>query len=183
MAESKLDEAIGSITEKELKSLHKVIKPRKEHNPLKFFKFLTIAVVILILLFIFLFWRFNVVDLPTYKQYEGKSRVYFLTYCDIAKFRCETSKLQNDSIIINIENKFNEIIGIKEISFGNCTNKYDVVLSLNGKTQVTVSCENYRDMNLIYGRESGISHKSEGKVSYILDLSKLFKIFLNIKQR
>src|SRR3989338_4293643 len=179
MAKSKIDKAVGSITESEIKSLHKIIKPRKEHDPLKFFKNLTIIAVILIIIFIFLFWKFNVVDLPTFKQYGGKSKVHLLSYCGIEKFKCKTSKLENGSIALDIKNSFNEIAAIKEISFGDCTKKYDIILGSRGsskdKAAIEIFCKSYEDMSMVYQREMGIEHKSEGKVFYFLDLTMMFK--------
>ncbi|MEK6848441.1 MAG: hypothetical protein AABX65_02310 [Nanoarchaeota archaeon] len=183
MAKSKIDKAVGSITESEIKSLHKGIKPRKEYDSLRFFKNLTIIAVILIIIFIFLFWKFNVVDLPTFRQYGGKSKVHLLSYCGIEKFKCKTSKLENGSITLDIKNNFNEIAAIKEVSFGDCTKKYDITLGSKGssgvkdKASIEVFCKSYKDMKVVYQRERGIEHKSEGKVFYFLDLTRMFKVF------
>ena len=183
MAKSKIDKAVGSITESEIKSLHKIIKPRKEHDPLKFFKNLTIIAVILIIIFIFLFWKFNVVDLPTFKQYGGKSKVHLLSYCGIEKFKCKTSELENGSVVLNIKNNFNEVVALKEVSFGDCIKKYNITLSskdspgIKDKAGIEVFCKSYKDMNVVYQRDGGIEHKSKGKVFYFLDLTRVFKVF------
>ena len=146
-------------------------------DPLKFLKILTIIAVIFALVLIFLLWKFNVVDFQAFKEYKGKSRAHLLGYCDIEKFRCKTTKLENDSIILNIKNNFNEYVSIKEVSFGTCANNYDILLKMEDKAQILLFCEDYKDMKVVYQRSGGIVHESEGRVFYFLDMTSIFKLF------
>jgi|ETNmetMinimDraft_2_1059921.scaffolds.fasta_scaffold14288_3 hypothetical protein len=177
MGKSKIDRAVEKITEKDIGKIHKVIKPKKEFHPRKISKILTAIVIVIALIFIFLFWKFSVVDFPAFKQYEGKSKIYLLSYCDIEKFSCKTTKFEDGSINLDIKSKFNEPIAIKDISAGNCNNELNISLSSKNKTLVNIYCASYHDISLIYKGVSDIDHRVSGKVFYFLDLTEAFKIF------
>lgn len=179
MAGSKIDEAVGRVKEKDLKNLHKAIKARKKHDPLRFFKFLTLVLLILTIVFVFIFWKFNVAGIQTSDQYGDKSKVYLISYCSIWKLGCQTSKLENGSIVLNLENDFNEAIRIEEISFGDCSTKVDKYLVGKGKTTILIYCEDYKDMEIKYGKVLGLIHKNKASVFYFLDLTKMFGFLYN----
>ena len=173
MAGSKIDEAVGRVKEKDIKNLHKVIKARKKHDSLKFFKFLTLVLFILTIVFIFIFWKFNVAGIQTSDQY-GKSKVYLLSYCSIWKLGCQTSKLENGSIVLNLENDLNEAMRIETISFGDCSTEINIDLKGGDKTTILIYCAFYKDMEITYGRLSGLIHKNKASAFYFLDLTKMF---------
>jgi len=174
MAGSKIDQAVGNVKEKDLKNLHKTIK-RKKKDPLRFFKVLTIAFSFLAVIFIVVLWNVNVIGAKTSEQYSGESKVYLISYCSIWKLGCQTSKLENGSIILNLRNNFKEKIHLEEVSFGDCSTKVDTTLESGGETIILAFCEDYGDVEVSYERLSGLIHKSRGTILYLVDVTNIFR--------
>lgn len=179
MAGSKIDQAVKKVKEEDIKKLHKEIKRKKKRNPLGFFKTLTIVFFVLAVISVFVFWKFNIIGVHTPNPYGGKPKLYLLSYCSIWKIGCQTSKLENGSIILTLRNNFNEKINIEEVSFGDCSIKVDVPLEAKGETTILAFCENYGDVKVIYGRSSGLTHRSKGIIFFFADMTDIFGFLYN----
>ncbi len=179
MAGSKIDQAVENVREKDLKNLHKEIKRKKKRDPLGFFKTLTIVFFVLAVISIFVFWKFNIIGIHTSNPYGGKPRVHLLSYCSIWKLGCQTSKLENGSIILTLRNNFNEEIDVEEVSFGDCSAKVDVPLEAKDETTILAFCENYEDVEVTYERSSGLIHRSSGTIFFFVDMTNIFGFLYN----
>ena len=174
MAGSKIDQAVGNVKEKDIKNLHKAIKRKKKHDPLSFFKYLTIVFFVLVIISVFVLWNLNIIGAQNSEQYSGKSKVYLISYCSILKLGCQTSKLENGSVVLNIRNNFNEDIYIEEVSFGDCSTKVDMPLEPSAETTILAFCEDYGDVEVDYVGSTDLAHSTRGTVFFLGDMTNIF---------
>ena len=179
MAGSKIDQAVKKVKEEDIKKLHKEIKRKKKHKPLRFFKLLTIVFFVLAIISVFVFWKFNIIGVHTSGQYGSKPKAYLLSYCSIGKLGCQTLKLENGSIILTLKNNFNEKIDVEELSFEDCSTKVDVPLEVKGETTILAFCENYGDVKVTYEKSSGLTHRSKGIIFFFADMTDIFGFLYN----
>ena len=179
MAGSKIDHVVRNVREKDLKKLHKEIKRKKKHKPSGFFKLLTIVFFVLTIISIFVFWKFNVIGIHTSNPYGSKPKIYLLSYCSIWKLGCQTSKLENGSIILTLRNNFNEKINIEEVFFDNCSIKVDMPLEVKSETTILAFCEDYGYIGVTYEKSSGLIHRSRGTIFFFADMTNIFGFLYN----